>query len=322
MILVRYREKMKKTVMKIHTILAAIAMTASLFCAQAQDKPSSSEFLERYNKLVSKLGAAGVGVETVIQKWEAAYPDDIDMLTAKFSYYFTKSQDRSVQVMDADKYLGEKPALSLTDSLGKKVNYFQVTNYDDDLFANATSAIDKAIGLERNRLDLRFMKTAALLAYEKDSPDMTLSDLKALVDYNGHTHPQWSYPDFIADEDFFKAAVQEYCYSFFRIGTPQSFEAFRQLSEKMLEYWPNDTLFLTNLGSYYLVCKKDNKSALKYYNKVLKLSPNDYTAAKNCVLMARAEKDVKLEKKYLPILIRATEDEAERLSAEARLKSL
>ena len=70
------------------------------------------------------------------------------------------------------------------------------------------------------------------------------------------------------------------------------------------------------------VCKKDNKSALKYYNKVLKLSPNDYTAAKNCVLMARAEKDVKLEKKYLPILIRATEDEAERLSAEARLKSL
>ena len=313
---------MNKNTMKLKTILAALAMAAALVCAHAQEKPSSEEFLERYNKLVTKLGPDGVGVETVIQRWEAAYPDDVDMLTAKFSYYYSKSQDRSVQILDAEKYLGEKPTLSLTDSLGKKANYFQVINYDDELFANATSAIDKAISLERNRLDLRLLKTAALLAYEKESPDMTLSDLKALVDYNGHTHPQWSYPDFVADEDFFKAAIQEYCYSFFRIGSPQSFEAFRQLSEKMLEYRPNDTLFLTNLGSYYLVYKKDNKSALKYYNKVLKLSPNDYTAAKNCVLLARAEKDVKLEKKYLPVLIKATENEAERLSAEARLKSL
>ncbi len=311
-----------KMIKMIRKIIVTAVLSAVLFPAAAQEKPTSDEFREKYNLLVSKLGPAGVGVETTIQKWEAAYPDDIDMLTAKFSYYFSKSQTSSVEVMDADKYLGEKPALSLKDSLGKTVNYFQVNTYDDELFAQATSAIDKAIGLERNRLDLRFLKTAALMAYEKDSPDMALADLKGLVDYDNHSHPQWTYPDYVADKDFFKAAIQEYCYSFFKLGTPQSFEAFRQLSEKMLEYNPNDPLFLTNLGSYYLVYKKDNKTALKYYNKVLKISPNDYTAAKNCVLLARSEKDVKLEKKYLQTLIKATENEAERLSYEARLKAL
>ncbi len=311
---------MKKHLFK--TIATAAFMAFFTIISQAQDKPSKEEFLEKYNLLVSKLGPAGVGVETVLNKWEAAWPEDVDMLTAKFSYYYSKSQTTSVEIMDTEKYLGQKPALSLVDSLGKKVNYFQVTTFDDELFSQATTAIDKAIGLEKNRLDLRFLKTTALLSYEKGSPDMALADLKALADYHNHTHPAWTYPEMTVDDDFFKAALQEYCYSFFTLGTPQSFEAFRQLSEKMLEYWPNDTLFLTNLGSYYLVYKKDNKSALKYYNKVLKISPNDYTAAKNCVLLARNEKDVKLEKKYLPILIKATENEGERRSAEARLRSL
>ena len=68
--------------------------------------------------------------------------------------------------------------------------------------------------------------------------------------------------------------------------------------------------------------KQDNKKALQYYNKVLKIDPKDYTAAKNCVLLARKEKDSKLEKKYLPILMQATDSEAERESCRQRLAAL
>lgn len=50
--------------------------------------PSSKEFNERYQLLVSKLGPSGVGIETLLDKWEAAYPDDADMLLGKFTYYF------------------------------------------------------------------------------------------------------------------------------------------------------------------------------------------------------------------------------------------
>ena len=71
-----------------------------------------------------------------------------------------------------------------------------------------------------------------------------------------------------------------------------------------------------------LIAKKNDKAALKYYNKVLKKEPDNYTAIKNCVLMARRDKNVKLEKKYLPMLVKYSPDETEKISASARLEAL
>ncbi|MCR5132712.1 MAG: hypothetical protein K6B16_01960 [Bacteroidales bacterium] len=308
--------------MKKFLIPALVAVLVSIqFPAHAQ-KPSQADYLDRYTLLVNKLGVEGVGVETLLKRWGKDYPDDMDMLLGKFTYYLSKSQSNSMEKIDASKYLGEAPTLTLKDSLGNDVNYFQVTNYDDELFGQATQAIDKAIGLAQDRLDLRLYKIAALIGYEKGSPDMALSGLKELIDYDGHSHPTWIYPGFEPGPDLFPSLVQEYCYTFFRQATPASYEAFKEVSEKMAGYYPKNTVFLTNIGSYYLVYKHDSKNALKMYNKVLKKDPGDYTAIKNCVLLARSDKNKKLEKKYLAMLAKVTPDETEKLQAEARLKSL
>lgn len=308
--------------MKKFLIPALVAVLVSIqFPAHAQ-KPSQADYLDRYTLLVNKLGVEGVGVETLLQRWGKDYPDDMDMLLGKFTYYLSKSQSNSMEKIDASKYLGEAPALTLKDSLGNDVNYFQVTNYDDELFGQATQAIDKAIGLAQDRLDLRLYKIAALIGYEKGSPDMALSGLKELIDYDGHSHPTWIYPGLEPGPDLFPSLVQEYCFTFFRQATPASYEAFKEVSEKMAGYYPKNTVFLTNIGSYYLVYKHDSKNALKMYNKVLKKDPGDYTAIKNCVLLARSDKNKKLEKKYLAMLAKVTPDETEKLQAEARLKSL
>ena len=308
--------------MNMKRILFTILTALTLLPLSAQTKTPQKDYLDRYQLLVSKLGAAGVGIETLLQRWEKDYPEDTDMLLGKFSYYLTKSQSSSIEVIDAQKYLGNTPALTLKDSLGRDVNYFQVINYDDELFGKATQAIEKAIELNPDRLDLRLFKISSLIGYEKDSPDMALAGLKALIDYNGHSHPVWEYPGVEASEDLFPSVMQEYCYAFFKIGTPHCFEAFKELSEKMLAYYPGNPVYMTNIGSYYLVFKHDSKSALKMYNKVLKKNPDDYTAIKNCVLLARSEKNSKLERKYLPMLVRVTPDETERASAQARLDAL
>lgn len=307
---------MKRILLTIAVVMAAILPSL------AQTKTTQKEYLDRYNLLVSKLGAAGVGIETLLQRWEKDYPDDTDMLLGKFSYYLEKSRTDKYEVREGNKFLGRAPALTLKDSLGRDVNYFQISEFDDELFGKATQAIDKAIELNQNRLDFRLYKISGLLDYEKDSPDMALASLKSLIDYDGHSHPKWEYPGYEEDEDLFPSTMQDCCYAFFLIGTPTSFEAFRELSEKMLSYHPGSTDYMTNIGTYYLVCKRDSKNALKMYNKVLKKKPDDYAAIKNCVLLARNDKNVKLEKKYLPKLIQVTPDETEKASAQARLSAL
>lgn len=308
--------------MTMKKIILTIAAVMALLPAAAQTRMTQKEYYDRYNLLVSRVGYDGLGLETLLQRWEKDFPEDLDMLIGKFSYYYTKSITKTVEVREGNRFLGKTPALSLKDSLGRDVNYFEITAYDDELFGKATQALDKAIELNQNRLDLRAIKISALIDYEKDSPDMALSNLKALIDYDGHNHPTWEYPGLVEDKDLFPAVMQDCCHSFFSIGTPASYEAFKELSEKMLSYYPSASEYLSNLGSYYLVYKGDAKNALKMYNKALKKNPDDYAAIKNCVLMARKEKNVKMEKKYLPMLIRVTTDESEKTAAQARLSVL
>ena len=290
-------------------------------CAAAQNL-SQQEYLRRYNNLTARVGASGVGVETLLDKWEADWPEDVDMLTARMLYYYDKCQQTEIVKKENKRFLGGEPMLTLKDSLGRDVYYFQETFYDDELFGKAVSSIEKAIQLAPDRLDLRQSKIVALIGYEKESPDMALSAIRSLIDYNAARKPAWTSPGYEVDKEFFDAAVQEYCYVFFRYATPRCYDAFRDLSARMLEYEPDNVLFLNNMGSYYLVVRHDNKNALKYYNKVLKIKKDDLTAIRNCILLARNGKDTKLEKKYLPMMVRYGETENDRLSAKARLDYL
>lgn len=314
--------------MRLFKRISSVVLAAGLFAGlasgvSAQELKTREDFSNRYNLLVSRVGADGVGVETLLNRWEAAFPDDSEMCMARFSFFYAKSKSLTTITRSTSKYLGREPVVALKDSLGNPVNYFEDYVYDDELFGQATGYVDKAITVGPNRLELRFLKSAALLEYEKESPDMTLSFLKGLVDYNAQAKPKWTYPDYdtVTNDDFY-SFVQDYCLLFYQLGTPAGWEAFKSLSEKVLQYDPKNTLFMTNLGSYYFAHKKDNKTALKYYNKVIKLQPDSYAAIRNCVLLARTEKNKKLEKKYLPMLIKYTDNETEKLQAQTRLEAL
>ncbi|MGN0202676.1 MAG: hypothetical protein ACI399_07230 [Candidatus Cryptobacteroides sp.] len=307
---------------KTKRLIAAILIVAGLPAAGFAQETTRENYIERYNNLVSRVGAAGLGVESLLNRWEADYPDDVEMLLGRFSYYLSKSQSSGVEVLDQEKYLGASPVLTLKDSLGNNVNYFSVTSYDDELFGKAVKAVDRACELFPERLDLRLYRISALIGYEQGSPDMALDAIRSLIDYNNRSKPAWEYPGLEIDAEVFSSSIQEYCYAIYNMGTPAGYEAFREISELMLSYNPEDYVFLTNLGSYHFVVKHDNKTAMKYYNKVLKKHPDDYPTIRNCVILARTAKDAKLEKKYLPMLVEVSPDETERASARARMEAL
>lgn len=302
-------------------ILITIVLLASALAVFAQERQSSKTFSDRYDKLVKVVGPAGVGVETILQNWEKVDSADLKMLRATHLYYYTKSRSNEIRQKDAVKYLGKEPVLSLKDSLGKDVNYFEVSVFDDELFAKSLRAIEKAIVFYPQDLELRFNKAASLMDFEKESPDMTLACLIELADLNESGKYKWTYEGFDnPDRQFVRDAIQEYCFSFYSIGSNSSLEAFRKLSEHMLRYDPKSTVFINNMGSYYQK-KGETKTALKYYGKALKLDPDNYPAIKNCSVIAIKNNDAKLMKKYLPMLVRCGSD-SEKKTAQTRLELL
>ena len=303
---------MKKYIGAFLMMFVAVAMSAQ---AQSQD------FERKYNLLVSKGGLAGVGVETLLENWEKADSLNETMLAARFDYYFTKAQSSDVLKKTSSKYLGMDPILTIKDSLGTDICYFQVSVFDDELYGEALRAVDKAIAAYPKKLEFRFMKANAYVAYEKESPDMALVSLLALADEVASSNGGWEYEGAVIDPSFFPEAIQEYCYTFFNIGTPSSYEAFKVLSEKMMKLYPDNIEFLNNIGSYHLSVKKDYKSALKCYAKVLKSRPDDYIAIRNASLAARRMGNVKQEIKYLELLAQYG-TEKDRMLANACLDSL
>lgn len=280
----------------------------------------ADKYEQRYDLLVSKLGPAGVGVETILNNWEKADSTDSKMLLGRFNYLFAKAQSMQVVVKNKKKYLGMEPILALKDSTGTDVYYYQEMFYDDELYGQAMRVADRAINMHPEMLDFRFLKANAYIAYEKESPDMARSYLLSLAD-ESVSRRIWLYGDEPADAAFFSDAMLEYCFTFYSIGSPAAMDAFLALSERMTELDPDNPAFLNNIGTYHLLAKEDYKTALKYYNKVLKAHPDDYTAIKNCVLLARKQNNVKLEKKYLQMLeLHGTE--SERMTAKARLQQL
>ena len=277
---------------KIYVVIA-LALMSVLSYAQNQ-----SEVLERrYNLLVEKVGFAGIGVETVLDAWAKVDSTDLNMQLGRFRYYLTKGQTTTIVARPEKKYLGLDPVLTLKDSLGKDVYYFQEPVFDDVLYGKAMKSLDRVISLAPDRLDFRFMKANTYLTYEKGSPDMTLSYLSGLCDEAAARTKDWTFGQEKKGRDFFADAMQEYCYNLFLIGTPSSREAFVTLSRKLNSIFPEYLDFLNNIGSYQLM-SQDYKGALKTYGKVLKKEPGNLTALQNCLLAARRMKNGKLIEKY------------------------
>ena len=261
-------------------------------------------FQKRYELLVSRVGYSGVGVETLIKEWEKVDSTARDMLQARFDYYFSKSQTEKVVVKPQKKYLGMEPLLSLQDSLGNKVYYYREISYDDELFSKALATAEKLIALYPDELSNYFLKANALVAYEKENPDMAYAFLSDLITLDQNRTRPWNYNAEKMDAAFFPDAMQEYCGTFYNVGSSASRRVFYDLSVRLQKLYPDKLYFMNNIATYYLVQEHKPKTALKYYNKVLKKVKDDETSLRNCVIAARQCKDKKLEEKYRQLLVK------------------
>ena len=283
---------------RISAALAALVLVCTALPAQSVD------WQKKYERQVKAVGLSGVGVETILDSWGAADSSSVDYLAARYAFWFDKSHSLVVEAHDSPRYLGMEPMLELSDSSkSNTVWYYQVDSFDDELFGRALRYLDKAAAAMPAELEYRVWKVSALMLYEKESPDMTLGLILSLIDEDRSTGQKWLYQGEKQDRDFFDGLIQEFCWNLFNLGTPQAREAFLKVSEKMLSYDRKSPVFMANVGSY-LMSVKEYKKALKQFDKVLKLDPDNDTAIRNCVTIARILRDDKLKSKYNPMLSR------------------
>ena len=125
---------------KIMTV--ALSLVCLMSALSAQEK---GMYEKKYDLLVSKFGPAGVGIETLLDNWEKEDSTNIRLLYARFDFLFTKAQSSKVVIKSEKKYLGMDPLLTLKDSLGANVYYYQETFFDDGLFGKAVKEVERAI---------------------------------------------------------------------------------------------------------------------------------------------------------------------------------
>lgn len=283
---------------RISAALAALVLVCTALPAQSVD------WQKKYERQVKAVGLSGVGVETILDSWGAADSSSVDYLAARYAFWFDKSHSLVVEAHDSPRYLGMEPMLELSDSSkSNTVWYYQVDSFDDELFGRALRYLDKAAAAMPAELEYRVWKVSALMLYEKESPDMTLGLILSLIDEDRSTGQKWLYQGEEQDRDFFDGLIQEFCWNLFNLGTPQAREAFLKVSEKMLSYDRKSPVFMANVGSY-LMSVKEYKKALKQFDKVLKLDPDNDTAIRNCVTIARILRNDKLKSRYNPMLSR------------------
>lgn len=245
------------------------------------------EFKQQYLLQTKVAGLSGLGVKTVLNSWEAAHPNDTSMLEAGFFYHLDRARGSTVVARPEKKYLGLAPALTLKDSTGKDVYYYELPLYEEEQFSLSQKYLDRAISLAPDNLSYRFQKITTLLDYEGESPDMAASALLNLIELNYDKSPHWNMDGKLMSGEDFVNSVKEYCYAFWQLGTPTGYESFHRVSSRMLKSNPKDVVFIDNLGSYWQVYKRDYKRAARYYKKALKIDPDDYAATHNLKILKK-----------------------------------
>lgn len=271
-----------------------VFVTLALVCVNASAQLTAEEYKAKYERQVRNVGYDGVGVETVLDNWEAVAPDDPDMLLGRFNYYLFKSQSSEVIPIASSKYLGKAPTVTLKDEDGNPVNYFEVRVFDDACFGEALKVIDKLIGQHPYELNFHFIKAANLMEYEKEDPNLAYMEIGDLITTHSSKKPEWQYIGEEVSAEVFAEFIQQYCAAFYAVGSEASYEYFYDLSVRMSKLFPKYTGFIDNQGSYYLVCRKNFKKAISLYDKALKIDPEDQIAQRNKKIALR---QIDLQKK-------------------------
>ncbi|MBT8196245.1 MAG: tetratricopeptide repeat protein [Bacteroidia bacterium] len=264
-----------KLIYTIFFVGLSISCTAQNFQKEFKKHYSANDTTAQFNVLI---------------EWEKQNPDDAELYTSYFNYYFNLATKEIMAIEDEP---SSNESLEIVDSLGNVKGY--INNkivYTDEYINKGFEYINIGIKKYPSRLDMRFGKAHV---YSKMDywEDFTRTIINT-IDYSEQNNVKWTWTNNEPLEEpaeFLLASVQDYCVMLYNNNDDKSIVLMQKIALKVLEYHPDNTKSLSNLSISYMLTGEIDK-ALKALLKAEKIEPTDYIVLSNIAHAYKLKGDI------------------------------
>ncbi len=250
----------------------------------------------------------------ILKQWEKTGKNDPDFYISYFNYYANKSAKEVISIEPSP--MDEEEAWAIKDSLSNTVGFINSrVMYEKEGLKLALEYIDKGIATFPDRLDMRFGKTYLLgWAYRYD--DFTNEIIETLKQSDKINNKwKWSNNEPVEEpKDFMLSNIQGYIGQLYNSGDDDLLNNMKEISEKVLEYYPETIESLTNLSIVHII-NEDYTNAIEWLKKAEKLAPEDFIVLGNIALCYKMLGDTEKALKYYELVVKHGDDEAKDFAA-------
>lgn len=228
----------------------------------------------------------------VLQLWENSNPNDPELFTSYFNYYFQLSK---YNMLNIDSKSGDQENLQIKDSSDQVMGFLvEKTYYKPELLDKGFDWINNGIEKFPARLDMRFGKVYALGQIE-DWYGFT-AEITESIQYSDEISNKWLWTKNKPVDDaeiFFLGSIQGYQSQLYNTEEDSLLENMREISEQILKIYPNHFESLSNIAVTYMMTGQ-YREAIPPLLAAEKIAPTDNIVLSNLAYAYKLNDDSKL----------------------------
>ncbi|MEO0895826.1 MAG: tetratricopeptide repeat protein [Bacteroidota bacterium] len=277
----------------------------------------SQDYFQQFYNLFQEGDTAAM--PAILQAWKKEKKDDPELSVAYFNYYVNVARRDVIT-------LGQNPkgetVFEVQDTANQEnVGYlYGDVSYDSLFLQKGFYHIDKAIEAHPNRLDMRFGKIY-MLGQINDYAHFS-QEIIEVITQSGKNKNAWTWAKGEAvqeGQEKMLSSIQEYIYQIYQTGNDDLLIYLKDISEAVLDLYPDHVESLSNVSVYYLIQKEYNK-ALGFLLRAEKLAPEDPVVLANIAKSYLMLDDMPKAKAYYELVVKHGDERSKRFAQSQIMK--
>lgn len=232
----------------------------------------------------------------LLTKWESENPNNPELFTSYFNYYFLKSKQEIIS-LSTNQPKGE--SFQLLDSTGQIAGFLgSEIIYNPEILQKGLDKIDQGIEMYPNRLDMRFGKIYTFGQIE-DWESFT-NEIVKTIQYSKKNDNEWiwTFNEKIENgKEVLLSAIQDYQLNLFETENDDLLVNMRVIAEEVLKIYPDHIESLSNISITYLLTGEYDKG-IEALLKAEKIDPKDGVILSNIAHGYKLKGDIENSIKY------------------------